>query len=190
MKGFLGVVSLALVTLTGVASAQGTTEQVAVHHEQGAVGFHSIQAPLGGRWWLNEKFAIDLGLGFGSEEVPLPGGESTSLSSWALDLGVPIRLRSYDRLHVLFRPGILYQSQEDVTDPGPPVVKDSDTQMALNLELEAEVFLTDHFSVSASEGFAFISNSPAVGESTSDWGTTGANFTTLGFHVYMFGSKK
>ena len=190
MKGLLGAVSLALVALTGVASAQGTTEEVAVHHEQGALGFHSIQAPLGGRWWLNEKFAIDVGLGVGSQEEPLPGGESTNLSSWAFDLGVPIRMRSYDRLHVLFRPGILYQSQEVVTDPGPPVAKDSDTQMALNLEVEAEVFLTDHFSVSASEGFAFISNSPAQGESTNDWGTTGANFTTLGFHVYMFGSKQ
>jgi hypothetical protein len=187
MKGFLGVVSLALVTLTGVASAQGATEEVAVHHEQGALGFHSIQAPLGGRWWLNHKFAIDLGLGFGSTE---DAGDNTSLSNWALDFGVPIRMRSYDRLHVIFRPGILYQSQEVVTDPGPPILKDDATQMALNLEIEAEVFLTDHFSVSASQGLAFITNSPPVGDSTNDWGTTGANFTTLGFHVYMFGSKE
>lgn len=190
MKGLLGAVSLALVALTGVASAQGTAQPVAAEHEQGGVGFHSFQAPLGGRWWLNQKFAIDVGLGVGSEEVGLPAGESTSLSSWALDLGVPITMRKYDRLYVLFRPGILYTSQEDVTDPGPPVVKDSDTSMALNLEIEAEVFLTDHFSVSASTGLAFVSNSPAQGESTTDWGTTGSNFTTVGFHVYMFGSKK
>jgi len=181
MKRLLGAVLLALVTLTGVASAQGAAE-----HEQGGVGFHSIQAPLGGRWWLNPKFAIDAGLGFGSNEVG--GGEN--LSHWALDIGVPITMRKFDRLSVLFRPGILYQSQEVITDPGPPVIKDNDTQMALNLELEAEVFLTDRFSVSASEGLSFINTSPAGGGSTTDWGTTGANFTTLGFHVYMFGSKK
>lgn len=187
MKGLLGAVALAMVTLTGVASAQGATQQATAEHEQGGLGFHSIQAPLGGRWWLNPKFAIDLGLGLGSTE---DAGLNTSFSHWALDLGVPITMRRYDRLSVLFRPGILYQSQEVVTDPGPPLVKDSDTQLALNLEIEAEVFLTDNFSVSASEGLAFINNSPAVGESTSDWGTTGANFTTLGFHLYMFGSKK
>lgn len=186
MKGLLGAVSLALVALTGVASAQGTAQQATADHEQGGVGFHSIQAPLGGRWWLNPKFAIDAGLGFGSNE----SGAGTSLSNWALDLGVPITMRTFDRLSVMFRPGILYQSVEVITDTGPPIVTDNDTQMALNLELEAEVFLTDHFSVSASEGLAFINTSPAGGSSTTDWGTTGANFTTLGFHVYMFGSKK
>ena len=189
MKGFLGVVSLALVTLTGVASAQGTAQPATAEHEQGGLGFHSVQAPLGGRWWLNQKFAIDVGLGFGSQEVDV-AGTSTNLSNWALDLGVPITIRKFDRLYVLFRPGILYLSQEDVVDPGPPLIKDDDTSMALNLEIEAEVFLTDRFSVSASHGLAFVNNSPAVGESTSDWGTTGANFTNVGFHIYMFGSKK
>jgi hypothetical protein len=53
--------------------------------------------------------------------------------------------------------------------------------------LEAEVVLLEHFSVSAAPGFAIVNTDPPGGESTSDWGPTGANFTTIGFHVYLFG---
>ena len=41
-------------------------------------------------------------------------------------------------------------------------------------------------SVSAAQGFGIVNNNPAVGGSTTDWGTSGANFTDLGFHVYLF----
>jgi hypothetical protein len=181
MKRLLGAVLLALVTLAGAASAQGKPA-----HEMSALGFHSVDAPLGVRWWLNPKVGIDAGIGLGSVEDP---AVDENLSHWALDLGVPILLRSFDRLRFMVRPGILYRSEEVVVDPGPPVNKDNDTQLAINVELEAEVFLTDHFSVSAAQGLAFVNTDPAVGQSTTDWGTTGANFTNLGFHVYLFGSK-
>jgi hypothetical protein len=59
--------------------------------------------------------------------------------------------------------------------------------MVIQGELEAEVFLVDNVSVSASQGFQFTNFDPAVGGSETDFGTTGANFTNLGFHVYLFG---
>lgn len=177
-----GVVVLALVAIAGTASAQGGAD-----HFMGAVGFHSVDAPLGVRWWFNDNVAIDAALGLGSDEDP---AVNENLSHWALDLGVPIVLRSFDRLRFTIRPGLMYQSQEVVVAAGPPVNTDNTTTMTIGAELEAEVFLTENFSVSAAQGFAFVNTDPAVGPSTTDWGTTGANFTNVGFHVYLFGKKK
>jgi hypothetical protein len=179
MMRLIGAVAFALVLCAGVASAQGAPQ-----HAKGALGFHNVEAPLGIRWWMNDKVALDVGLGVGSEEN---AGLDESLSHWAIDVGVPIRLQSFDKLHFILRPGLLYQSQEDVIDAGPPVEKDNDTFMTIGAEFEAEYFFTDRFSVSAAHGFAIMNRDPAVGESTSDWGTTGANFTNIGFHVYVFG---
>lgn len=181
MKRLIAVVAFALVLCAGVASAQGGPQ-----HPNGALGFHKVEAPLGVRWWFNDKVALDAGLGIGSEEDT---DVDENLTHWALDVGVPIVLSSFDRLHFMLRPGILFQSEDDVVDPGPPVETDNSTVMTIGAELEAEFFFTDNFSVSASHGFAIVNTDPAVGESTTDWGTTGANFTNIGFHVYVFGSK-
>lgn len=178
MKRLIGWVALALVVCAGAASAQGGGEF------KGALGFHNVEAPVGIRWWINDKVALDAALGVGSDENT---AVDENLSRWALDLGVPILLRSFDRLDFLVRPGIMFQSQEGVVDPGPPLVTDDGTTMTLGVELEAEVFLLENFSVSAAHGFAIVNTDPPVGESTSDWGTTGANFTNIGFHVYLFG---
>ncbi len=179
MMRLIGAVAFALVLCAGVALAQEGPK-----HATGGLGFHNIEAPVGVRWWISDKVALDAALGFGSEE---DAGLDESLSHWALDVGVPIVLRSFDRLHFMFRPGLLYQSQEDVIDVGPPVEKDNDTFMTISAELEAEFFFTDQFSVSAAHGLAIMNRDPAVGQSTTDWGTTGANFTNIGFHVYLFG---
>lgn len=179
MKVLIGAVALAMVLGAGVASAKGEAEGY-----KGSLGFHNVDAPVGVRWWLSDKVALDAGLGLGSEENT---AVDENLSHWALDLGVPIMLKSFDRLHFMVRPGLLYTSEETVTVPGPPVQKDNDTTMSIGAELEAEVFLTPNFSVSAAHGFEFVNYDPAVGPSSTDWGTTGANFTNIGFHVYMFG---
>jgi hypothetical protein len=180
MKRLIGVVAFALVLYAGVASAQSGTPQ----HAKGGLGFHNVEAPLGVRWWMNDKVALDAAVGIGSEE---DAGLDESFSHWALDIGVPIRLQSFDKLHFILRPGLLYMSQEVATDPGPPVEKDNDKLMMIGAELEAEYFFTEQFSVSAAHGFAIVNNDPALGPSTSDWGTTGSNFTNIGFHIYVFG---
>lgn len=177
MKRLLGVAALALAFTAGVATAQTTPES-----GTWALGFHHVDAPIGIRWWLNDKVALDAGLGVGSEES---AAFDENLSRWALDLGVPILLRSFDRLNFMVRPGLMFVNEETVTDPGPPVETGDDSFMTVGVELEAEVFLTNRFSVSAAHGFAFMNTDPAVGESTTDWGTTGANFTNIGFHLYL-----
>src|SRR5262245_20622864 len=178
MKRWIGLVVLALTFSVSNAYAQD--------HMKGGLGFHNIEAPLGVRWWLGSgKFGIDAGLGFGStEDVATDEG----LTHWALDIGVPISIKRWDRVDFLFRPGILYTSQEEITGVA-PITTDDTTALAVQAELEAEVFLADNVSFSAAQGLAIINTDFAGGGSASDWSTTGNNFTNIGFHIYLFGGS-
>jgi hypothetical protein len=180
MKRLICMVAISLIVSAGAALAQPM-------HYSGGLGFHRSEAPIGLRWWFSgQKIAIDAGVGFGSEE----DANGETLSNWAIDVGLPIALKTWDRVHFLVRPGILYQSQE-FFDPTP--VPDTDTGTALTIlgELEAEVFLAENMSVSASHGIGIVNIDPPFGgNSTSDWSTFGANFTEVGFHVYLFGPSR
>jgi hypothetical protein len=175
-----------------VASAQTdqtttTYEDDGPVHRNFGVGFHSVDAPLGFRWWFGgQKVGLDVGLGFRSEPAP---SYDEDLTGWALELGVPIVLKSWERVHVLFRPGFFYDSQEvEMSDPPDPFATDDRTEMRLTAELEAEVFIVDNFSVSASHGIGFFTVDPAGGgDSNSSINTLGNNFSHIGFHIYFLG---
>lgn len=157
-------------------------------HYNGGLGFHSIDAPLGGRYWfLDQKVAVDFGFGLRSD--PAPSYDDENLGGWAIELGVPIRVKSWDRVHILARPGFVYDSQEvEMSDPPEPFATDDRTTVALTAELEAEVFIVHNFSVSASHGIGYFKVSPAGGgDSSSSWNTFGADFSHIGFHYYFFG---
>jgi hypothetical protein len=182
-------VAVALFTLflAGIAWAADNP----AHHLSGSVGFHNTAAPLGGRWWFaGQQVGIDVGLGFSSR--PSETDPSHKVSGWAFDGGVPFIFHSWDRAHLILRPGILYQSQEAGVGAGPTFTTITPSQFALTGELEAEVFLADNISFSASDGIAFTSFHPDVpGEdSTTSFETIGHNFTEVGFHVYFFGSPR
>ena len=181
MKRLICMAVFGLIVSAGAALAQGPM------HYSGGLGFHRVEAPIGIRWWLSgQKIALDAGVGFGSTDI---GDES--LSNWAIDLGLPIALKTWDKVHFMVRPGILYESQELVTDNGPPIVTDTETTMTVLGELEAEVFLAENVSLSASHGISIVNTNPAGGgSSTTDWNTIGNNFTQIGFHVYLFGPSK
>ncbi len=189
MKGnrlILAASAVITLSLCGAAlTAEGAT------HKTFGPGFHSVEAPVGFRYWISDqKFALDLGLGFNS--VPAGIDPNEKEKSYAFEVGVPIVCHSWDRAHALIRPGILYQSQQigfDV-DPGTSGVQydtDNETTFDLLLEGEAEVFLVDNVSVSAAHGLRFRRFTPAFGaDGESSFGTRGNNFTTIGFHIYLF----
>jgi hypothetical protein len=181
MKRLICMAVFGLIVSAGAALAQGPS------HYSGALGFHRIEAPIGIRWWLSgQKIALDAGVGFGSTDI---GDES--LSNWAIDLGLPIALKTWDKVHFMVRPGILYQSQEEFSPTPPPGETDTQTALTVLGELEAEVFLAENVSLSASHGIGIVNTNPAFGgSSTTDWSTFGANFTQIGFHVYLFGPGK
>jgi len=179
--------------LTGVTVAYAAAPDA--EHARGGLGFHDSAAPIGLRWWLNgEKVGIDVGVGFSSTPAEIDPDEKES--GFALDVGVPFIMHSWEGAHVIFRPGLLYQSQEIGFDsaPGTPGIQfdtETATSLAIQAEIEAEVFLRDNVSVSASHGIAFVSADPGFGAgSNTSFGSFGNNFTNIGFHVYFLGTGK
>ena len=176
--------------LPAVASAQ---DMPAGEHKTIGLGFHDVEAPVGVRWWLaGQKVGIDLGLGYAtdSESAQLEGYPDESTSSWAISVGVPIVLKSWSRVHFLFRPGLFYETEEFVTSTFPAPFETADVKtMRITGELEAEVFLMENMSVSASHGIGYQSiDVEGVDDKITSFSTLGNNFTEIGFHVYLFGS--
>ncbi len=187
------VVAAALLSLFCMGSPTLAYSGPAAEHPSGAVGFHHTTAPLGVRWWLaSQKVGIDLGLGFHSDDAASSGFPDEKLTGWAVDAGVPIVVKSWPRVHVLFRPGLLYQSQQ-VENPATPTVFDTENAKDLFItgEIEGEGFILENFSVSASVGLAYESFNPAdVGSppfpgNETFFTTLGNNFTEVGFHLYF-----
>jgi len=192
MKRFGLILAASAVIAPGLGGAALAAEEYSGGHthKQVALGFHSVEAPLGLRWWLSgRKVAFDLGFGFTSEPAAIDPNESER--SFAIEAGVPLVAYSWNRAHALFRPGILYQSEQigfdaDGGTPGIQFDTDSQTTFDVMLEGEAEAFLVDNISVSAAHGFGFRRFDPGSGaDSQTSFGTRGNNFTTIGFHIYM-----
>jgi hypothetical protein len=189
MRRWIPVVAAALVSLSCVFAqpVRADDEGAQAVHNNGGIGFHETTAPLGVRWWLgSQTVGIDLGLGFHSDpSLPYP---NKHLKAWALSVGVPIVIRSWSRVHVLFRPGFLYQTQQvEATSPPTAFSTESEKTLDISGEIEAEAFLLENFSVSASTGLAYESFDPGFGlDKQTSLRTLGGNFTSVGFHVYLF----
>ena len=191
MKKLLIAATATLLTSLALTPAVHADAPDAQHGSIG-LGFHNVAAPVGVRWWLSgQKVGIDLGIGFGNESAIDFGYPDEKISHWALDAGVPFVIHSWDRAHVILRPGLLYKSQEvPVTAFPTPLDTENATDLSILGEIEAEIFIVDNVSVSASHGIAFESfNPPGPGDSQSSFTTFGNNFTQVGFHVYFLGSR-
>lgn len=196
MKRFILTV---VCSLSLFATAAFANESVANGHPHGGFGFHDIDAPVGVRWWLmGEKAALDLGVGFGSDPSGIDPNEK--VNHYAIDLGVPFVMHSWDGVHVLFRPGMRYTSQQVAFDAesGPGFTYDTAnaTTLSVRAELEGEVFLRENFSVSASSGLEVATDRAANTnpgspdpDSRTSFGTVGRPFTQLGFRIYFLGGK-
>lgn len=169
---------------SSMAQTQGQPQ-----HANGSLGFHSVDAPVGVRWWfMGQKIGLDLGFGLLSSPAP---NYDERLLDWTLEFGVPIVMMNWERVHLLARPGVMYTSEEvQTTTPPDPFGTDERTTLRVAAEIEAEVFLVDNFSVSASHGISVSTVDPAGGgDSDTFFGTLGNNFTNIGFHIYFFGGN-
>jgi hypothetical protein len=162
-------------------------------HKSIGLGFHNDSAPIGVRWWFaGQKVGLDLGVGYDREAAttlgfPFP---DEHLSKFTINAGIPIVLKSWSKVHFMFRPGLSYATQQ-VPDTSATLANFStanEKTLQITGELEAEVFLAENFSVSASHGIGYESFKPADGgKSETAFFTLGNNFTNIGFHVYLFG---
>jgi hypothetical protein len=186
MKRVTVLVAILLSTFTSLAFADDMPGSPT--HKNIGLGFHNVTAPIGVRWWFSgQKIGVDLGLGYSS--TPAGSDPDESVMGWAFDAGVPFVWHSWDRVHLMLRPGLLYESQEVGIGAGPTFDTRTETTLSVIGEIEAEVFLAGNVSFSASHGIAYSSfDSDVPGEdSETSFGTFGANFTNIGFHVYFLG---
>lgn len=158
----------------------------AATHAPGGLGFHKVMAPIGLRWWMGpeQKMAIDVGIGVKAHDQ-----EDETLTDFTLEGGLPILIQSWEHVHLAFRPGILFTSYSQIVGTGADRGTERGTDFQILAELETEVFLAENVSVSAAHGFGVDIDSPPgenVDSSTS-YGTTGNEFTEIGFHIYFLG---
>ena len=161
------------------------------------LGYFSNDAPVGARFWVNEKVGVDLGVGFSANGYVVSEGAppdvtystETATSFW-VDLGVPYVVFPSDRANFFVRPGVVFGIIDDMDpDLGTQTVDETWTQITVSLTPGAEVFFGEHFSLEAGHGIALDLTTPpdAIngGESTTDIRTFDASVTYLGFHFYF-----
>ena len=153
----------------------------------------SLSPTLGIRQWFSSQIGGDLGIGFVSISDELNGTTTDETTGFAFDVGLPISLKTWDRVNFILRPGFAYATAktEDRTLPTPPNEIKA-TVYSISGELEVEWMLAERVSISAATGIAYNSvkfednDTPAAEIETKGFGTIGSNFTQLGFHVYLW----
>ena len=188
LKRMLAFASLVLL-LAAPANAQGP---------KGGIGFHAGGSPFNGlfgvdvepsptiglRHWLNSQVAVDFGLGYSQLKIePSP----QTLTGFSFALGVPISLKKVsDKVNFILRPGFQWSSLEDDDSTFPPAV--TVTTIAIMGELEVEWMVAENLSISAAHGIAYrkLEDDFTPKTTYTSFGTTGSNFTNLGFHVYLW----
>ena len=184
MKKILAMASL-LTVLAASAHAQDP---------MGGLGFrNSGGATVGLRQWFSEKMGVDAGIGFATLNAEINGTKVQENTGFAFDLGLPISLKSWDKVNFIFRPGFGFETTtlKDKTTPIPPN-EDKFTQYAVSGELEVEWMIAEKVSISAAHGIAYNSltiednDSPVNEQKITGFNTTGSNFTQLGFHIYLW----
>ena len=146
-------------------------------------GYFRPEAPLGIRWWLNEKLGLDGAIGFRSDDA-----SGDRLTDFRFDAGVPIVLAGMgDNTKFFVRPGLRYAST-----PLPTVAAPDNKQTSLGLTgtLGVEHFFTDRFSVQVATGLIIDSVDPdAAGDSHTTFASEDFGISSIGFHYY-FGAAK
>ena len=205
MKKLITLAAALLLVAAGSAHAakEGT---------MGGLGFRSLDGPtntllnsgvsfttspaIGIRHWFSEKAGVDLAIGFSSLSVEggNPSTKADEGSGFVFDAGIPWAVRKWEKVSFIFRPGVTYGTAEakdklSATAPN----KETSTFLSVSGELEVEWMVTDKVSISAAHGIAYRSleikdnASPDANKiKLTGYDTTGNNFTTLGFHVYLW----
>jgi hypothetical protein len=187
-KKLVVVALVVVVAATGTSFAKDMTGRL-------SLGFHNSDAPIGARYWATDKVAIDVGIGFVSNEILDPQSElhnkTVNTFSFWFEGGVPVKLYDADNAHFFVRPSIVMGLLDD-RDYGTKTADAKWTSLDFVLSLGGELFFGDHFSVEATHGVKMttlsapnaVKDEVGAGSFTS-FSTFGENLTTVGFHFYF-----
>ena len=187
----------ALLCLAGIRPARAADETM------GGLGFHVSGSPfsgilvssgpaatptLGMRQWFTDQAGLDLGVGYNVFNST-QGTQRETWTGFALDGGLPIVLKEWDHVNFILRPGVQFAKLKDEDRTLPATVTTQWTTVGVSGDFEVEWMVANKVSVSAAHGVGWSSlkddSNPTVQKFTS-FGTTGSNFTQLGFHVYLW----
>jgi hypothetical protein len=163
------------------------------------LGYYESDAPVGIRYWVNEKIGIDAGIGFQSvdgiiqEEWNNSGdytADTVSATQFVFSVGVPYVVYPTERANFMVRPGLLFKSNDkkfkDEEEIREKLGIEGESQIYITLHLVGEVFFGDHFSLEAAHGFNVGMISPfGDGDSKMNFGSASGSITQLGFHFYF-----
>jgi outer membrane protein W len=195
----------------GLLLVAAGSAQAAKEGTMGGIGFRTLDGPsntvgtvggginfttspaLGIRHWFSDKAGVDLAVGFSTLSLEQNSTKTDDGSGFVFDAGIPWAVKKWEKVSFIVRPGVTYGSAEskDKTTPTPPN-KFTSTFLSISGELEVEWMVTDRVSISAAHGVAYRdvelkdNSSPENKIKVTGWDTTGNNFTTLGFHVYLW----
>jgi len=188
-----------LVLVAAVATAMPCSNAAADDNAagpMGGLGFRSTDAPIGIRWWFTSQFGVDVDGGFTSENLNYSDlndqPANKTFNSFTVDVGLPVALKSWESAKFVLRPGFELTQRDDIDTflaEAPFIVpsKKKITDYSVTGEVEVEVFVAKSASISASHGFGFASSKGEDAKRADTvFGTFGSNFTTLGFHVYLW----
>ena len=153
----------------------------AQHAGEFSIGFNNSDAPIGLRYFLGERLAFDVGIGFDSTDL---GPENAT--SWFFEFGLWHILYDYGPTFFFVRPAIAYSVLDDRVF-GEGFLDETWTVFDLELNLGAEVRFADRFGVTFQHGIRWSRTSlpdelvdEGFDENYSDFHSFGENVTQAG----------
>lgn len=176
---------IAMFTIAAVIAAPAASFAMDMSGKYG-LGYFNSNTPVGGRYWVNSNFGIDVGLGFESSDQ----GDDT-YTDFHIGAGFPYVIFDTERANFFLRPGITFGS----LDARPYGIDSESKWTMINISVmpAAEVFFGDHFSIQAGHGLEIEMLSypdepefgALAGESRTNIRTLDGSVTYLGFHFYF-----
>jgi hypothetical protein len=163
---------LVTLTIAAIIAAPAVSSAMDMTGKYG-LGYFTSDTPVGGRYWVNSNFGVDLGVGFESRDQ----GDDIIMDT--------------ERANFFIRPGFTFGSLD-----ARPYGIDSEskwTMFSITVMPVAEVFFGDNFSLQAGHGLEIEMLSypdepefgALAGESRTNIRTLDASVTYLGFHFYF-----
>lgn len=190
---FFAVVAIAALSATSAFAGDAKSKF--------ALGYFNPAAPVGGRYVVNDKVALDLGLGFAQAEIAddpttTTAGDSKKNLQFHVEAGIPYTLVSKDKAHFFVRPGILYKSipTYNMASGATVYTKKSESEIRVSAILGVEYFAADNFSLSVGHGLEYVSTKGVSANAMTN-GTLASHssinalqalsITNIGFHFYF-----
>lgn len=152
------------------------------------LGYFRPEAPIGGRAWLNDKVAIDAGIGIENKEMSYTANgaaASEKKTSFMVDAGLPYVVAGDETTKFFVRPGVTFHSMP-VWDSAADDWATS-KQFWVSGTLGVEHWFGKRFSLAAGHGLVFKSMDPGTkgSETSSEFSTEALSLTSIGFHFYF-----